>query len=133
MTADVTGQAQRAALFAATVAVSALMITEGCHVFGGRRGRSPRGRRRPARDPPLGVGFLLSGSRADDGLGREGSIGNVLAPDHMRSAALLDAVRSNGWNQLCFRSYSRAAAEVAAERIAAMIDPFVDTINGPRA
>jgi hypothetical protein len=31
-------------------------------------------------------------------------------------AALLDAVRSNGWSQLCFRLYSRDTAEVAAER-----------------
>ena len=38
----------------------------------------------------------------------------------------MDAVRSDGWNELCFRSYSRDAAEVAAERIAAMIRPYVE-------
>ena len=54
------------------------------------------------------------------------SIENVRAPDHLQGAALLDAVRSNGWNQLCFRSYSRDAAEVAAERIAAIMRPYVD-------
>jgi hypothetical protein len=54
------------------------------------------------------------------------SIENVSAPDHLQGAALLDAVRSNGWSQLCFRSYSRDAAEVAAERIAAMIRPYVE-------
>jgi hypothetical protein len=36
---------------------------------------------------------------------------------------VLDAVRSNGWSQLCFRSYSRDVAKVAAERIAAVIRP----------
>jgi hypothetical protein len=54
------------------------------------------------------------------------SVENVRAPDHLQGAALLDAVRSNGWNQLCFRSYSRDAAEVAAVRIAAMIRPYVE-------
>jgi hypothetical protein len=52
------------------------------------------------------------------------SVENVCAPDHLPGAALLDAVRSNGWSQLCFRGYSRNAAEVAAERIAAMIRPY---------
>jgi len=32
----------------------------------------------------------------------------------------------DGWSQLCFRSYSRDAAEVAAERIAVMIRPYVE-------
>jgi len=54
------------------------------------------------------------------------SIQNVRAPGHLQGAALLDAVRSNGWSQLCFRSYSRDAAEVAAERIAAMIRPYAE-------
>ena len=54
------------------------------------------------------------------------SVENVRAPDHLQGAALLDAVRSNGWSQLCFRSYSRDAAEVAAERIAAMMRPYVE-------
>jgi len=35
-------------------------------------------------------------------------------------------VRSNGWRLLCFRSYSRDAAEVAAERIAAIIRPYLE-------
>jgi O-methyltransferase involved in polyketide biosynthesis len=39
---------------------------------------------------------------------------------------LLDAVRSNGWSQLCFRSYSRDAAEVAAGRITAMLRPYLE-------
>jgi hypothetical protein len=47
-------------------------------------------------------------------------------PDHLQGAALLDAVRSNGWSQLCFRLYSRDTAEVAAERIAAMMRPSVE-------
>jgi len=38
----------------------------------------------------------------------------------------MDAVRSDGWNELCFRSYSRDAAEVGAERIAAMIQSYVE-------
>jgi len=54
------------------------------------------------------------------------SIENVRAPGHLQGAALLEAVRSNGWSQLCFRSYSRDAAEVASERIAAMIRPYVE-------
>jgi hypothetical protein len=35
------------------------------------------------------------------------SIESVCAPDHLQGAALADAIRSNGWGQLCFRSYSR--------------------------
>jgi hypothetical protein len=48
------------------------------------------------------------------------------APDHLEGAALLAVVRSNGWSQLCFRSYSRDAAAGAAERIAAMIRPYME-------
>src|SRR5215471_13701476 len=98
--ADVTSQARRAALFAADAARHSI-----------RR-------------------WLLDSSSLNLArmMGRDArrSVENVRALDHLEGTALLDAVRSNGWRQLCFRSYSRDAAEVAAERIAAMMRPYVE-------
>ena len=56
----------------------------------------------------------------------KGTIQNVRAPGHLNGTDLLDAVRSNGWSELCFRSYTRDVSQVAAERIAAMIRPFLE-------
>ncbi|HUI58089.1 MAG TPA: SAM-dependent methyltransferase [Bryobacteraceae bacterium] len=125
--ADVTDQEQRAALFAAAAGVPALMITEGLLMYLAgaavealAAGAARHGIRR----------WLLDSSSLDlarrMGWDAQGSVENVRAPDHLRGAALLDAVRSNGWSQLCFRSYARDAAEVAAERIAAIIRPYVE-------
>jgi O-methyltransferase involved in polyketide biosynthesis len=125
--ADVTDQAQRAALFAAGVGVRTLRITEGllmylaCAAVEALAADAARyGIRR----------WLLDSSSLDlarmMGWDARRSIESVRAPGHLRGAELLDAVRSNGWTQLCFRSYSPDAAEVAAERIAAMVQPFVE-------
>jgi len=125
--ADVTAEGQREALFGAADGFPALMITEGLLMYlpGGAvealaAGAARHGIRR----------WLLDSSSLDlarmMGWDAERSIENVRAPGHLQSAALLDVVRSNGWSQLCFRSYSRDAAEVAAERIAAMMRPFVE-------
>ena len=124
---DVTGEAQRAALFASAAGVPTLMITEGLLMYlpgaavvalAADAGR--HGIRR----------WLLDSSSLDlarvMGLDASRSIENVRAPDHLQGAALLDAVRSNGWRELRFRSYSRDAAEVASERIAAMMRPSVE-------
>ena len=125
--ADVTGQAQRADLFAVAAGVATLMITEGLLMYlagatvVGLAGDAARhGIRR----------WLLDSSSLDlarrMGWDAGRAVENVRAPDHLQGAALLDAVRSNGWRQLCFRSYSRDAAEVAAERIAAIIRPYLE-------
>ena len=125
--ADVTGQAQRAALFAAAVGVPTLMITEGLLMY--LAGAAVEAL---AADAALhGIRrWLLDSSSLDlarmMGWDARRSVENVRALDHLEGTALLDAVRSNGWRQLCFRSYSRDAAEVAAERIAAMMRPYVE-------
>src|SRR5579871_6841740 len=125
--ADVTAEGQREALFGAADGFPALMITEGLLMYlpGGAVEALAAGAARP------GIRrWLLDSSSLDlarmMGWDAERSIENVRAPGHLQSAALLDVVRSNGWSQLCFRSYSRDAAEVAAERIAAMMRPFVE-------
>ena len=127
MAADVTGQAQRAALFAAAVGVPTLMITEGLLMY--LAGAAVEALTADA--ARHGIRRWLLDSSALDlarmmGWDARHSVENVRAPDHLQGAALLDAVRSNGWRQLCFRSYSRDAAEVAAERIAAMIRPYME-------
>jgi methyltransferase (TIGR00027 family) len=125
--ADVTGQAQRAALFAAAVGVSTLMITEGLLMY--LPGTAVEALAADAARHGIRR-WLLDSSSLDlarmMGWDARRSVENVRAPDHLQGAALLDAVRSNGWRQLCFRSYSRDAAEVAAERIAAMMRPYVE-------
>jgi methyltransferase (TIGR00027 family) len=125
--ADVTSRSQRAALFEAAGGAPTLMITEGLLMYLAgdivqalAADAAAHGIRR----------WLLDFSSLDlaraMGWDARGSIESVRAPGHLQGVELLDAVRSNGWRELCFRSYSRDAAEVAAERIAAMIRPFVD-------
>src|SRR5579863_5806912 len=125
--ADVTTQAQRAALFAAAAGVPTLMITEGLLMYLGDSAiealaadAARHGIRR----------WLLDATSLDlaRAMGWDAgcSIENVRAAGHLQGIALLAAVRSNGWSELRFRSYSRDAAEVAAERIAAMIRPYVE-------
>jgi methyltransferase (TIGR00027 family) len=125
--ADVTGQAQRAALFAAAVRAPTLMITEGLLMY--LAGAAVEALAADAARHGIRR-WLLDSSSLDlarmMGWDARRSIENVRAPGHLQGVALLDAVRSNGWSQLCFRSYSRDAAEVAAERIAAMIRPYVE-------
>ena len=127
MAADVTGQAERAALFAAAGGVPTLMITEGLLMY--LAGSAVEALAADAARHGIRR-WLLDSSALDRarmmGWDASRSIENVRAPGHLQGAALLDAVRSNGWSQLCFRSYSRDAAEVAAERIAAMIRPYVE-------
>jgi methyltransferase (TIGR00027 family) len=125
--ADVTDRTQREALFAAADGVPTLMITEGLLMY--LAGAAVKAL--AAEAARHGIRRWLLDSNSLDlarmmGWDARGSIENVRAPDHLQGAALLDVVRSNGWSQLCFRSYSRDAAEVAAERIAAMIRPFVE-------
>jgi len=125
--ADVTSQAQRAALFAAAVGVPTLMITEGLLMY-----LSGAAVEALAADAARhGIRRWLLDSASLDlarmmGWDARRSVENVRAPDHLQGAALLDAVRSNGWRELRFRSYSRDAAEVASERIAAMMRPYVE-------
>src|SRR5215469_15272439 len=125
--ADVTDQAQRAALLAVAAGAPTLMITEGLLMY--LPGAAVEAL---AADAVLhGVRRWLLDSASLDlarmmGWDARRSVENVRAPGHLQGAALLDAVRSNAWSQLRFRSYSRDAAEVAAERIAAMIRPYVE-------
>ena len=125
--ADVTAQPQRAALLASAAGVPALMITEGLLMY-----------------LPAAAVEALAADAARHGIRRwlldlasldlarmmgwdaKGSVQSVRAPSHLQGAPLLDAVRSNGWSQLRFRSYSRDAAQVAAERIAAMMRPYLE-------
>lgn len=60
------------------------------------------------------------------GMDEKGAIESVRAPDRLDGAAILDAVQRNGWGELRFRSYSREAENVAADRIAAMRRPYVE-------
>jgi methyltransferase (TIGR00027 family) len=125
--ADVTGQAQRAALFAAAVGAPTLMITEGLLMY--LAGAAVEALAADAARHGIRR-WLLDSSSLDlarmMGWDARRSVENVRASDYLQGAALLDAVRSKGWSQLCFRSYSRDAAEGAAERIAAMIRPYVE-------
>ena len=127
MAVDVTSEAQRATLFAAAAGVPALMITEGLLMY--LPGATVEALAADAARHGI-RGWLLDSSALDlartMGWDARGTIQNVRAPDHLKGGALLDAVRSNGWSELCFRSYARDAAEVAAERIAAMIRPYVE-------
>ena len=131
---DVTAEAQRTALFAAAAGVPALMITEGLLMYLAgatvealAADAARRGIRR----------WLLDSSSLDlarmMGWDARGSVENVRAPGHLQGAALLEAVRSNGWRPLRFRSYSRDSAEVAAERIAAMMQPYKEKGIAPPA
>ena len=127
MAADVTNLAQRAGLFATTAGARTLMITEGLLMYlpgAAVEALAADAARHSVRR------WLLDCSALDlarmMGCDARGSIENLRAPDHLQGATLLDAVRSNGWSQLCFRGYARDAAEVAAERIAAMIRPYVE-------
>jgi len=125
--ADVTGQAQRAALFGAAAGGRSLMITEGLLMY--LVGSVVEALAADAARHGIGR-WLLDSSSLDlariIGWDAKRSVENVRAPDHLQGAALLDAVGLNGWSQLCFRSYSRDAAAAAAERIAAMIRPYVE-------
>jgi methyltransferase (TIGR00027 family) len=125
--ADVTGPAQRATLFAAAAGVPSLMITEGLLMY--LAGAAVEALAADAARHGIRR-WLLDASSLDlarrMGWDARRSIENLHAPDHLESAALLAAVRSNGWSQLCFRSYSRDAAAVAAERIATMIRPYLE-------
>jgi len=125
--ADVTGQEQRAALFTAAAGVPALMITEGLLMY--LAGAAVEALAADA--ARHGIHRWLLDTSSLDLAGMMGwdarrSVENVRAPGHLQGAGLLDAVQRNGWSQLCFRSYSRDAAEVAAERIAAMVRPYVE-------
>ena len=121
------GEAQRAAMFAGAAGVPALMITEGLLMY--LEGAAVEALAADAARHGIRR-WLLDSSSLDIarmmGLDSRRSIENVRAPGHLQGEALLDAVRSNGWRQLCFRSYSHDAAEVAAERIAAMVRPYVE-------
>ena len=127
MAADVTNPAQRAALLKAAAGVPALMITEGLLMYLAGAAVEALG----ADAARHGIRrWLLDSSSLDlarrMGWDARGSIETLRAPDHLEGTGLLDAVRSNGWSQLCFRSYSRDVAEFAAERIAAMIRPYME-------
>jgi methyltransferase (TIGR00027 family) len=127
MAADVTSQVQREALFAAAAGLPTLMITEGLLMY--LAGAAVEALAADAARHGIGR-WLLDSSSLDlarrMGWDARRSVENLRAPGHLEGAALLDAVRSNGWSQLCFRSYSRDARDVAAERIAAMIRPYVE-------
>jgi len=125
--ADVTVRAEREVMFAAVVGAPALIITEGLLMY--LAGATVEALAADA--ARHGVRRWLLDSASLDlarmmGWDARYSIENVRAPGHLQGAALLDAVRSKGWSQLCFRSYSRDASEVAAERIAAMVRPYVE-------
>jgi O-methyltransferase involved in polyketide biosynthesis len=125
--ADVTDSAQRAALFAAAAGVPTLMITEGLLMYlagAAVEALAADAARYGVRRWLLDSSSLELARMMGWDAGR--SIQNVRAADHLEGTALLDAVGSNGWSQLCFRSYSRDSREVAAERIAAMIRPYVE-------
>jgi O-methyltransferase involved in polyketide biosynthesis len=127
LAADVTSQTQRAALFAAAGGVPTLMITEELLMY--LAGTAVEAL--AAEAARHGVRRWLLGSSSLDlarmmGWDTSRSIENVRALGHLQGAALLNAVRSHGWSQLCFRSYSRDAAEVAAERITAMMRPSLE-------
>jgi methyltransferase (TIGR00027 family) len=124
---DVTDQAGRAALFGMAAGVPALMITEGLLMYLAgdavealAADAARYGMRRWLLDcSSLDLARML-------GWDARGVIQSVRAPNHLPGVALLDTVRSSGWCQLRFRSYSRDAAEVARERIANMVRPYVE-------
>jgi O-methyltransferase involved in polyketide biosynthesis len=125
--ADVTDQAQRAALFEVDARVPTLMITEGLLMYLAgtvvealAADAARHGIRRWLLDcSSLDLARMMGW---DAGCSPE----NVRAPGHLQGAEMLGAVRSNGWSELCFRSYTRDAASVAVERIAAMMRPYVE-------
>jgi len=125
--ADVTRAAQREALFAAAAGVPSLMITEGLLMY--LPGAAVEGL---AADAAWhGVRRWLMDSSAMDlarriGMDARGFIQSVRAPGYLEGVPLINAVRGNGWSQLRFRSYARDSAEVAAERIAAMMRPYLE-------
>lgn len=125
--ADVTSPEQRAALFASAAGVPTLMITEGLLMY--LAGAAVEALAADAAGHGIRR-WLLDSSALDlarsIGLDAGRSIENVRAPGHLQGPALLNAVQSNGWSQLCFRSYSHDSAEVAAERIAAMMRPYLE-------
>ena len=124
---DVTDEAQRTALFAAAVAVPTLMITEGLLLYlpgAAVEALAADAARHVIRRWLLDSSSLLLAQRMGWDAGC--TIHKVRAPGHLQGPEMLDVVRSNGWMQLCFRSYSRDAAEVAAERIASMVRPYVE-------
>ncbi|HUA61002.1 MAG TPA: class I SAM-dependent methyltransferase [Verrucomicrobiae bacterium] len=127
MPSDVTSHKQRADLFAAAGGVPTLMVTEGLLMY--LAGATVEALAADAARNGI-CRWLMDSSSLDlaraMGWDAKGSIDSVRAPGHLQGPALLDAIRSNGWSQLRFRSYSRDSAEVAAERIAAMIRPFVE-------
>ena len=125
--ADVTDEAQRAALFAAAGGVPTLMITEGLLMYlagAAVEALAADAARHGVRRWLLDLSSLELARTMGWDSGR--SVENVRAPGHLQGAALLDAVRSNGWSELRFRGYARDSKEVAAERIAAMIRPYVE-------
>jgi methyltransferase (TIGR00027 family) len=125
--ADVTDAAQRVALFEEAAGTRALMITEGLLMY--LPGSAVEGLAADAAGHGI-QRWLLDCSSLDlaqkMGWDPKGTIQNVRAPGHLNGNDLLDAVRRNGWSELRFRSYTRDSTEVAAERIAAMIRPFVE-------
>jgi methyltransferase (TIGR00027 family) len=123
--ADVDSQSQRASLFAAAAGAPTLMITEGLLMY--LSGATVEALAADAARHGVRR-WLLDSSSLDlarvMGFDARSSIQNVRAPGHLQGTALLDVVRLQGWSQLCFRSYSRDSAEVAAERIAAMVRSY---------
>lgn len=125
--ADVTAGDQRASLFGSAAGAPTLMITEGLLMYlagGSVEALAADAARHGIRRWLLDSSALDLAQKMGWDTGR--SIESVRAPGHLGGAALLDAVRSNGWSQLCFRSYSRDATEIAAERIASMIRPYLE-------
>lgn len=123
--ADVTAEAQRAALLGAAAGVPTLMITEGLLMY--LAGAAVEGLAADA--ARHGIRRWLLDSSALDlartmGWDAKGSIEKVQAADHLSGGALLDAIRSRGWTELCFRSYARDSAQIAAERVAAMVRAY---------
>ncbi len=125
--ADVTDQAQRAALFAAAAGAPTLVITEGLLMY--LAGAVVKDLAADAARHGVRCWLLdLSSLQLARTMGWDagGSVDNVRAAGYLEGAAMLDAVRSNGWSELRFRGYARDSKEVAAERIAAMIRPYVE-------
>ncbi len=125
--ADITDAAQRANLFAVAGRRSSLMITEGLLMY--LPGDAVKALAADAARNSIRR-WLFDCSALDlartMGIDAGQSIQGVRAPGHLEGADLLDAIRANGWRPLRFRSYSRDASEVAAERIAAMARAYAE-------
>jgi O-methyltransferase involved in polyketide biosynthesis len=124
---DIGSQEQRETLFMDAAGVPTLMITEGLLMY--LAGSTIEALAASA--ATYGVRrWLLDSSSVElarqSGFDANRSIESVRAPGHLEGTQLLKVVRSNGWSELRFRSYSRDAAEVAADRIAAMLRPYVE-------